>query len=78
VEEVLGKITGQPCQVRMEVAGTDDPEPPPANGGAGPSPRPTLEAVDSPLLKRAADVLGAQVVRMEKDFGVGPNPANEE
>jgi DNA polymerase III subunit gamma/tau len=73
IEESLRKITGHACQLRIESVGSG------AVGATAavadvttPQPRSRLkraEAVQDPLLKRAVDVLGAQVVHMDDNFG---------
>ena len=82
MEEVLRRITGQPCKVRVDVA---------AGSALAKSPQPAGEPVESishyrrqraeagqePLLKRAIEVLGAQIVQVDDGFGVAPLPAPE-
>jgi DNA polymerase-3 subunit gamma/tau len=69
VEAVLHKLTGRPWNLRMEAADHSD-------GGAdepGPAPSRTRqqrqEAAHKPLIKRAMDLLGAQILDMDEDFG---------
>jgi DNA polymerase-3 subunit gamma/tau len=80
VEEELKKLTGRPWHLRVE-----------AVPGAGPSKAtaederqangPTLarqqrlDAMQQPLVKRAIEVMGAQIVDMEEGFGQGAAPA---
>jgi DNA polymerase-3 subunit gamma/tau len=82
MEEVLRRITGQRCQVRVEV---------PAGGVLAKSPVPAgnptesisryrrqrAEASQEPLLKRAIEVLDAQIVQVDDGFGAAPVPAAE-
>jgi DNA polymerase-3 subunit gamma/tau len=78
IEGVLGKLTGQSWKVRME-SGADDgasPEQPLPRPGA-PLARPRRPRSDAAkmLLHRAEEVLGAQVVREDDDFGAAPEDA---
>ncbi|HEX5269339.1 MAG TPA: DNA polymerase III subunit gamma/tau [Gemmataceae bacterium] len=73
IEESLRKVTGHAWQLRIESVGSGavaaQNE---AADATTPPPRSRLkraEAAQEPLLKRAADVLGAQVVHMDDDFG---------
>jgi len=89
VEEVLRKVLGQPCTLRIDTQTspgekTAGPRPVPhldgAPGGtpaAAVRPRrgPRDEAEKEPLVRRALDVLGAQVVRVDDGFASGPAPA---
>src|SRR5262249_5516865 len=82
MEEILLRITGQPCKVRVENA---------AGSALANSPKPAGEPVESispyrgqraeasqePLLKRAIEVLGAQIVQVDDGFGAAPTPAPE-
>jgi DNA polymerase-3 subunit gamma/tau len=82
IEEALRKITGQPCQFRVDSAGgralanspetADEPEP-----SVSRYRRQRAEAVQEPLLKRAIDVLGAQIVQVDDGFGAAPVAAAE-
>jgi DNA polymerase-3 subunit gamma/tau len=80
VEEVLQKQTGKVWVFRVEAApGTAAPAAiPAAEAQPTPPPRPRRnyrdEAEKEPLIKRAVDVLGAQLVRVEEGFGEGPDP----
>ncbi len=74
IEESLRKVTGHAWQLRVESVGSGAATAPAeaAPGATIPQPRSRLkraEAVQEPLLKRAVDVLGAQVVHMDDDFG---------
>jgi DNA polymerase-3 subunit gamma/tau len=70
VEEVLARITGQDCKLRVEVGGGDAADVPAGNGGpVSPAPRRRSAALDSPLIQRAVEVLGAQEVRSDPEFG---------
>jgi hypothetical protein len=78
VERTLRAITGHPCNVRIEAAGGEQP--------ATAKDRPTedtensqsryrrqrSEAVKEPLIRRAMEVLGAQLVDMDEGFGTAP------
>jgi hypothetical protein len=85
VEEVMRQITGQPCQLRIETPATPGGTAPPADSGgdAGSPPRSRQKRADAahePLVKRAIDVLGAQVVHVDDGFGSAPadRPADTE
>jgi len=82
MEEVLRRITGQTCQVRVES---------PAGGVLAKSPVPAgdptesisryrrqrAEASQEPLLKRAIELLGAQIVQVDDGFGAAPSSTTE-
>jgi DNA polymerase-3 subunit gamma/tau len=84
VEEALRKVTGQSCTVRVETGGGLAAAPPVADApvpAALPSRSRRLrdEALQQPLLKRAMDLLGAQIVRMDEGFGAtatSPQPSD--
>jgi DNA polymerase-3 subunit gamma/tau len=81
VEELLRRVTGQACQLRIEaVGGSPREEATPTADELATLPsrsrRLRAEAVEEPLLKRAIDVLGAQVVQLDDGFGAAPAPAN--
>jgi DNA polymerase-3 subunit gamma/tau len=76
IEESLRKVTGHACQLRIESVGSGAVAAPAesAADATNQQPRSRLkraEAVQDPLLKRAVDVLGAQVLHMDDDFGTG-------
>jgi DNA polymerase-3 subunit gamma/tau len=81
IEAVLRTLVGQQFQLRIETAGSGAaPEPDNVAAGATSPPRSRqqrAEAVPEPLLRRAIDVLGAQVVHMDEGFGVVPATAVE-
>ncbi len=73
IEEALRAITGRPCQLRIESVGSGAVSALPdvaaeATNSQSRSRLKRAEAVQEPLLKRAVDVLGAQVVHMDDDF----------
>jgi hypothetical protein len=77
MEEILRRITGQECHVRVESAagGTSPNYPEPAGEPAptiSPYRRQRAEASQEPLLKRAIELLGAQIVQMDDGFGAAP------
>jgi DNA polymerase-3 subunit gamma/tau len=80
VEEVLKKQTGKVWAVRVEgeAGAAAFAPPPPAEGPPVTPARPRRnsrdEAEKEPLIRRAVDVLGAQLVRVEEGFGEGPAP----
>ncbi len=81
LEGLLRQLTGQPWNLRFETgSGVGGPSTPSAAGeDTETSParlrRQQEEALAAPLLKRAVDLLGAQVVRMDDGFGVVPPPS---
>jgi DNA polymerase-3 subunit gamma/tau len=82
MEEVLHRITGQPCKVRVEVAANSalakSPQPAgDAVASISPYRRQRVEAGQEPLLKRAIEALGAQIVQVDDGFGAAPVPAPE-
>src|SRR5262249_3424822 len=79
IEELLRRITGRTLQVRVEsVGGLPSAEPVEAVDDSAISSsryrRQRTEAGQEPLLKRAIDVLGAQVVHLDDGFGAAPGP----
>jgi DNA polymerase-3 subunit gamma/tau len=75
IEELLRQITGQGCSVRVESSRADGP-----TNAAGPaaeetetsitrSRRQRAEAARQPLVTRAMEMLGAQIVQMDDGFG---------
>ncbi len=79
VEDLLRRIVGQPCQLRVESVGNGaEPEPAEtATDAANSQPRSRsnwAERVQDPLLKRAVDVLGAQPLHVDDGFGAAPAP----
>jgi DNA polymerase-3 subunit gamma/tau len=80
LEELLRRIAGQSCQLRVEaVSGSPPGESSEAAADPANSPsryrRQRAEAVQEPLLKRAIDVLGAQIVHLDDGFGAAPAAA---
>jgi DNA polymerase-3 subunit gamma/tau len=76
IEESLRKVTGHAWQLRIESVGSGAVAAPAeaAADATTPQPRSRLkraEAVQDPLLKRAVEVLGAQIVHLDDDFGTG-------
>ena len=81
IEESLRKVTGHACQLRIESVGSGAATAPAeaAAEATNSQPRSRLkraEAVQDPLFKRAVDVLGAQVVHMDDDFGTARRPGD--
>jgi DNA polymerase-3 subunit gamma/tau len=83
LEGLLRKLTGQTWKVKLELTSAAvDPSASSAPGAEDTETslararREKEEALKAPLLKRAVDVLGAQVVQMEDGFKVEP-PASE-
>jgi DNA polymerase-3 subunit gamma/tau len=87
VVEALRKITGRAWQVRFDLIPGEPAAAPPAQPAAEATPtryvRQRAEALQEPLLKRALEQLGAQVVYVDDGFGAAPaesserNPASE-
>jgi DNA polymerase-3 subunit gamma/tau len=80
VESALRKITGQQCSLRIESASgsaAKTPEKFPEKGENAQSGyrRQRNEVLKEPLVKRAVEVLGAQVVDIDEGFGAAPSPA---
>jgi DNA polymerase-3 subunit gamma/tau len=79
VEAVLRSITGRPCSFRIESLGdASSPKPKPGEDAEN-SPsryrRQRTEAMKEPLVKRAMEVLGAQLVDVDEGFGSAPTAA---
>jgi DNA polymerase-3 subunit gamma/tau len=77
IEEALRKVTGHACQLRIESVGSGAVAASPENAADATTSQPRsrlkrAEAVQEPLLKRAVDVLGAQVVHVDEGFGTAP------
>jgi DNA polymerase-3 subunit gamma/tau len=77
IEEALRKATGRPWTVRVEAA-TGTPSPPLTV--AAPTPlaqrrNARAEAEKEPLVQRAVEVLGAQIVRVDEGFAAAGRPA---
>ncbi len=82
IEEAIRKLTGQMWAVRIESSGNAR-EAPAAETGKAPSRyrRQRQEVLQEPLVKRTAELFGAQIVHMDDDFGAGsaeagPSEAN--
>jgi DNA polymerase-3 subunit gamma/tau len=74
IEEAVRKVTGQVWAVRIEASGNAAAAPAQATAiGKSPSRyrRQRAEALQEPLVKRAAELFGAQIVHMDDDFGTG-------
>jgi DNA polymerase-3 subunit gamma/tau len=72
IEAAVQKATGRPWKLRVERTVADPAAPSlPAETPAPTCPRrnPRAEAEKDPLVRRAMDALGAQVVRVDDDFG---------
>jgi DNA polymerase-3 subunit gamma/tau len=84
LQDALRAVTGQPVAVRVELAaGPDAPpepdRPEPAAGGPPAAAR-RQQLLDLPLIKKAREVFGAQVTRIDDDFmpvAPPPGPAAE-
>jgi hypothetical protein len=82
VEEVVRKVTGSAWSVRV-VADGGSAAAPPAQAAADEANsqsryrRQRAEALQEPLVKRAIDVLDAQIVQLDDGFGAGPTVPSE-
>jgi DNA polymerase-3 subunit gamma/tau len=82
IEELLGKLTGRAWNLRIEsVGGSAAALPAQAADEMANSPsryrRQRAEAVQEPLVKRALEVLGAQIVHVDEGFGAAPTAVPE-
>jgi DNA polymerase-3 subunit gamma/tau len=83
VEEALHKVMGRAITVRVEAGSAatpterlaPTPESPPA--ASRPKRNPREDAEKEPLIKRALDVLGAQIIRADEGFGTQDNEERE-
>jgi DNA polymerase-3 subunit gamma/tau len=80
VEGILRSLTGQAVTLRIESGGGDRPgrpaaAPEDADNSQSRSRRQREEALREPLVKRAIEVLGAQIVRVDEGFGAMPAPS---
>jgi hypothetical protein len=90
LKDVLRNLTGRPWSFRIEVSTgpvVNSPSQAPDDSDRSPSRsrRQRAGAQQEPLVKRAVEVLGAQIVQMDPDFGAAPaaqpertNPAEGE
>lgn len=80
-EEVLRKFTGKAWSLRIESGSRDTAVAPAQAADAENSQsryrRQRTEAVHEPLVKRAIERLGAQVVQVDEGFGSAPTEAAE-
>lgn len=78
LEEMLQELTGQPCRIRIEpssqVGGRAEPaeQVAPGNSPTPPFHRRRTDAMQVPLVTRAMEVLGAQIVQVDDEFGAAP------
>lgn len=82
LEEALKRVTGQNWNIRVESATVVEETAPAASepeeaGSQSRYRRQRAEAVQEPLIKRAIDVLGAQIVRVD-DYAGSPSQAAQE
>jgi len=85
IEQLLHKITGQACSLRIESSSgpisaesssgqiAEEPE-----TSQSRSRRSRAEAMQQPLVTRAMELLGAQIVQMDDGFGASPAVVSEE
>jgi DNA polymerase-3 subunit gamma/tau len=75
VEAILAKITGMPCRVQVDVVAAQDngdanlPVPAVASPSLHRTRRLRAEVMEYPLVQKAVDVLGAQIVHVDDEFG---------
>jgi DNA polymerase-3 subunit gamma/tau len=81
VEEALQKVTGQPWAVRIDSVSNDAAALPAPAAETDHSPtryrRQRTEAMQAPLVRRASELLGAQIVQVDDGFGAAPGDAAE-
>jgi DNA polymerase-3 subunit gamma/tau len=77
VESALRRLTGQSWRVRCEAQAGESPDPP-AAPAASARPRRPRSADAEALLQQARELLDAQVVRQDEDFGSEPEADNSE
>jgi len=83
VEGILRSLTGQAVTLRIESGGGAEAASRPAapaeetDNSQSRQRRQRDEALREPLVKRAMEVLGAQIVRMDEGFGTAPGPSAE-
>jgi len=79
VEEVLRRITGHGWNVRIDSASGDADSAKKASDETenlqSRSKRQRAEALKEPLVRRAVEVLGAQLVEVDEGFGTTPAPS---
>jgi DNA polymerase-3 subunit gamma/tau len=84
IEEAFRRITGQGFSLRVELASGSGTAPSAAtvqnDVGTSISPykRQRAEAMKEPLIKKAMEILGAQLVDVDEGFGSGPRMTGEE
>jgi DNA polymerase-3 subunit gamma/tau len=82
LEAVVRKVTGQTWQFRVETdVGTQAGEKkveslPPAESSVERARRLRTEVAQLPLVKKAKEVFGAEIIQMDEDFGTLPAPAS--
>jgi hypothetical protein len=81
-EEVLSTITGQPCQLRIEVSRSSAVSIPAESAGSDTASTnryrwKRAETVQEPLLRRAVELLGAQAVHVDDGFGAASSVETE-
>jgi hypothetical protein len=82
IQDALRKVTGQDWIIRVEgtVGEENDPnpQPPGAEPGVSSYRRQRAEAGQEPLVKRALDQLGAQIVHVDDGFGASRTESPEQ
>jgi DNA polymerase-3 subunit gamma/tau len=82
IEETVKKVTGRAWKVRFDSASDAQEATREGSGGLpanGPSrlQRQRQEALQRPLVKKAVDMMGAQILEMDEDFGTASPPTAE-
>ncbi len=76
IEEAIRKLSGRPWTVRVEGGPGSTAATPVQESAPDPAPRPRrnhrAEAEKEPVVKRALNALGAQVLRVDEGFGETP------
>src|SRR5207253_9025879 len=81
IETLVSKVVGQPCTVRLETVRDESKAGAASTAATGPAPaalaeRQTREkARQLPLVQKARDVLGAEILHVDPDFGEVAAPA---
>jgi hypothetical protein len=82
IQDVLRKVTGQSRNIRVEAVSGEDVVPlrnaDPIERATSSYRRQRAEAGQEPLVKRAMDQLGAQIVHVDDGFGVGTAESPEQ
>jgi DNA polymerase-3 subunit gamma/tau len=80
IEDALRKVTGQSWKLRLETTpgnGAAPTEPPALSSAVRPRRNDKDEAEKIPIVRRAVEVMGAQVIRVDEGFGAAPPEKGE-